>query len=451
MAISSAGLGSGLNVADIVSQLVSIERQPINKLKTEASSIQSKISSFGKAQSLVSTLRDSAAALGRSTLWSQTTATSADTTAVSATTSGAVAAGDYAVSVSKLAQAHTLYSDVVTDPGAGTMTITSGTKSVNLSFSDPATTLDQVRDAINGSGVGITAAVVKDAGGNARLSLTAKSTGSSNQITVATTGTGYASFTSAALHEAQAAQDAALTINGVPVTSSTNEVNGAVSGLSLKLTKETSSPVKVTVADDTATQKKALEDFVSAYNALNTYLADQTKYDAGTKTAGTLQGDSSAVGLRNQVRSAVLGSGGISSAFTTLNSIGITLQKDGSLKLDSTKAAEALKQPAELSKLFANVDTLEPLNNGLGVSLRQSLDQITGTDGLLSTRTAGLKTRLKQNETNQSTLEDRVARTQARLEKYYQALDTKMNSLNSLSNYVSQQVKAWSNASSSDK
>lgn len=449
MAISSAGLGSGLNVADIVSQLVSVERQPINKLKTEATSIQAKISSFGKAQSLVSTLRDSAAALGRSSLWSQTTATSADTAAVSATTSGAVAAGDYAVSVSKLAQAHTLYSDVVTDPGAGTMTITSGTSSVNLNFSDPATTLDQVRDAINGSGVGVTAAVVKDAGGNARLSLTAKSTGSSNQITVATTGAGYASFTSATLHEAQAAQDAALTINGVPVTSSTNEVTSAVSGLTLKLTKETSSPVKVTVADDTAAQKKALEDFVSAYNALNTYLTDQTKYDPGAKTAGTLQGDSSAVGLRNQVRSAVLGSGGISSAFTTLSSIGIGLQKDGSLKLDSTKVAEALKQPAELSKLFANVDTIEPLNNGLGVSLRQSLDQITGTDGLLSTRTEGLKTRLKRNESNQSTLEDRVARTQARLEKYYQALDTKMSSLNALSSYVSQQVKVWNSASSS--
>ena len=129
MAISSTGIGSGLDVSGIVTQLVALERKPIENLKTAASSIQTQISAYGKVQSMMSTLRDTAAALGKPGLWTQTTASSSDATAVSASTSGAVAAGDYLVSVSKLAQAHTLYSDNISGAlGAGTMTITSGTK-----------------------------------------------------------------------------------------------------------------------------------------------------------------------------------------------------------------------------------------------------------------------------------------------------------------------------------
>lgn len=467
MAISSTGIGSGLDVSSIVTQLVALERKPIQNLQSAASTIQTQISAYGKVQSMMSTLRDAAATLANPSSWTQSTATSADATAISATTSGSLAPGDYEVSVSKIARAQTLYSKAVQAMdglGTGSLTIeivgSSGQSTTfpdPLTFNDPATTVEQVRDRINAAGLGVTASVVRNATGEARLALTSNNTGTQSQIKVTGTG-GMADFTYPPtlpetdpnrMVEGQAAQDAVFTINGVPVESSSNQVSNAIDGLTLKLSKETTSPVRITVASDDAAQKKAVEDFVAAYNGLNTYLAEQTKYDAGTKKAGSLQGDNAAVSLRNQLRSVLLADGGASTVFKRLENVGLNMQTDGSIKLDSTKLTAALKQPAELGKLFANTDTATPANNGFGVRFRTLADTITGTEGLLSTRTTGLQSKLKRNQTDQERLEERVARTQARLEKQYQMLDSKMASLNGLASYVTQQI-AQMNKSSDD-
>lgn len=471
MGISSTGIGSGLDVKTIVSQLVALERQPIDKLKTEQSSLQTKISSYGKVQSLMSTLRDASATLGRASLWTQTTATSSDSTIVGATATGKAAAGEYMVSVTNMARAQTLYSAATPTTssvvGAGTMSLQlvqsygppatpkDGAASLDLSFTDPNTTMEDVSSAINAAKAGISASVVRDINGAARLALTSAETGLNNQIMVSTTGVGFSDFTyppnaltGAGMTQGQAAQNAQLTINGVPAESTTNDVSNALTGLTLTIGKESATPVKITVANDQAAQKKAMEDFVSAYNALNNYLAEQTKYDPATKTAATLQGDSSILGLRSKMRSMLQSTGGASSTYDSLSALGMQMQKDGTLKLDSTKAAAALKTPDELSKLFANVDTNTPSNNGFGVILRDFVDTATGTDGMLTTRTSGLQGRVKRNQDNQSREEERVARVQARLEKQYQALDTKMSSLNALSGYVSQQITLWNKSSS---
>lgn len=458
MGLSSTGIGSGLDVNSIVSQLVQLERKPIEKLKTAETSIQTKISSYGKVQGMLASLRDASAALAKPGLWKQSTASSSDAAAVSIETTGTVAAGNYAVSVTKLAQPHLLYSDFVSaDPGAGSLTIGSGSKSATLTFTDPATTVDQVRDAINAAGAGVTAAVVKDAGGNARLSLTAQGTGNANQISVSATGAGYAGFAfdpsnptaSPGMTQAQAAQDAQLTINGVPVSSSSNVVTTAIEGLSLTLSKETSSPVKLNVATDTAAQRKAMEDFVSAYNALNSYAAEQTKYDTATKTAAPLQGDSTLLNVQRQLRNVMHQNAGVSTVFTNLSSVGIEFQSDGNLKLNSAKVTNALKQPEELANLFTPIATDYPVFNGLGNNLTNLVDKLKSTDGVVAARTTGLNAQLKRNQTQQSTAEERVTRVQARLEKYYQALDTKMSAITTQSAYVTQQINSW-NKSSSD-
>lgn len=469
MAISSLGIGSGLNAGSIVSQLVALERKPIENLQTAATAIQTQISSLGKVQSLMSTMRDAASALAKPTLWSQTTAATADSSAVSATTTGSVAPGEYSVSVTKLARAQTLYSPSLSSSsavvGSGTMSIQlvsdygppavpkTGASALNLDFTDPNTTLTDVSKAINAANAGVSATVVRDPSGTARLALSSSATGADNQIMVSTTGTGFADFaydgvTPTAMTQAQAAQNAQLTLNGVPVESSTNQVSDAIDGLALTLSKESATPVKITVASDESAQKKAVEDFVAAYNALNSYFAEQTKYDETSKKAGPLQGDTSVQGLRNQLRSIVQGIGGTSSTYNTLSSAGLEMQKDGSLTANSTKLNAALKKPAELSKLFANLDSGTPSNNGFGVSLRQFVDRVTGIDGVVTTRTSNLQGKLKRNQTEQDRQEDRVARVQARLEKQYQTLDTKMSSLNALSTYVSQQVTNWNNSSS---
>ncbi|NML14885.1 flagellar filament capping protein FliD [Azohydromonas caseinilytica] len=456
MAISSTGIGSGLDVSSIMSQLVTLERKPIATLQTAATKIQTQISAYGKVQSLVSTLRDTAAALGSSSLWKQTSATSSDTTTVSAATTGSAAAGEYTVAVSSIARAQTLYSRALSSAvGAGTMTIQivqeygpppvlkDGTSALDLTFTDPGTTVEQVRDRINAAGIGVTASVVRDATGAARLALTSQSTGLGSRIMV--TGD-FADFNYqpglvGGMTQAQAAQNAQFTINGVPAESGSNQVSNAMDGLSLILVKE--GTAKVTLSNDETAQKKAIDDFVAAYNALNNYLAEQTKYDAGTKKAGNLQGDSAAMRLRSELRSLAQSSSGLSTAFKTLSSVGLEMQKDGTLKANSTRLAEALKQPTELGKLFTSSDAVTVSNNGFGVRFRQLGDTVTGTDGFLTSRTDSLQGKLKRNQTEQERLEERVVRWQTRLEKQYQALDAKMGSINALSSYVSQQVAQW--------
>lgn len=465
MTISSTGIGSGLDVSSIVKQLVAIERQPITQLQSAASTIQTKISAYGQVNSLTSDLADKAAALATPTLWSQGKATSSDEAALKATASSSAATGDYSVKVSQIARAQTLYSQAV---AAVPAVASSGSMTIQLQDYGPPpklngdavtvdisanSTLEQVRDRINAANAGVVAAVVRDATGASRLTLTSKSTGVDSQMKITTTGGDLARFAyppaddavddsgdpSTGMKEGQSAQNAKLTINGVPVSSASNQVT-AMDGLTLNVVKESDTPVKVSVAPDSDAQKKAVDAFVTAYNALNQYIANQSKYDETSKKGGTLLGDSAIGGVRSRLRSTLLGSSGASSALPDLRSIGFDVQTNGSIKVDSTKLTAALAQPAEMAKVLGNVDEAAPANDGLAVRLRRIANELTGADGQITSRAGGLQSSLKRNQDRQSELEDRVSRTQARLEKQYQTLDSKMSTLNGLSNYMTQQI-----------
>lgn len=468
--VSSPGLGSGLDVTGIVSQLVALERKPIENLESAASTIQTQISAFGKVASLMSTLRDAAANLNKSTLWAGTTASSADAASVSVTSTGGAASGSYQVSVSQLATAHSLasgmpaFTSASAVVGAGQMKIDLGTWSAGsfsaktgstqlvLDFTDPGTTLAQVRDKINAANAGVTASIVSDASG-ARLTLTSKGTGAENALRVQTSGAGFAGLGYDpqngvnALTQTQAAANAKATINGLAVESASNTLTNVVDGVNLSLSKVTTSPVAISVASDTNGIKTAITAFVTAYNALNSYVGEQTKYDEATETAGSLQGDSTAVGLRNQMRNLLREANGASSTFKTLSDIGLAVQRDGSISVTNSKLEAALGNLPELTKLFSSTDAAVPGNNGLAGRWRKFADTLTGSEGLLTTRTDGLKASLKRNSKEQDRLEERVERVQARLLKQYQALDAQMANLNGLSSYVSAQMTALSKTS----
>jgi flagellar hook-associated protein 2 len=203
--------------------------------------------------------------------------------------------------------------------------------------------------------------------------------------------------------------------------------------------------VQITTAADKDAIRKKIEAFVSAYNDLNNELATQTKYDAATKTAGTLQGDSAAVSLRASLRSTLRGNSGASTTFTRLADIGFDVQQDGSIKLDSSKLGNALANLGELKKLFSNSDTLTPANNGFATLFRTQADQALGIDGSIASRSEGLRNIISRNEQRQADLEARVAQTEARLRRQYTALDTQMGQLQSLSSYVTQQMAVLTN------
>jgi flagellar hook-associated protein 2 len=240
--------------------------------------------------------------------------------------------------------------------------------------------------------------------------------------------------------QALAAANASALINGAPVSSASNTLSNIVDGMTLTLKKETTTSVDVTTASDKDAIKKKIEAFVTAYNDLNKELAAQTKYDAASKTAGTLQGDSAAVSLRAALRNTLRGNSSASTVFTRLADIGFDVKQDGSITLDSTKLDNGLANLGELKKLFASSDALVPANNGFATLFRQQADQAISVDGSIASRSVGLRERITRNEKRQAELEVRVALTEARLRKQYTALDAQMGQLQSLSTYVTQQM-----------
>ena len=482
--ISSAGLGSGLDVKSIISSLMAVESQPLTLLQNKATSVQTEISAVGQINSLASALGDKAHALSSASLWTQTTSTSADTSSVTADTSGGTAAaGDYSVSVSQLAQGQT----ITTAPAAGS-TLSAGTITLQLgtyktdSSTTPATTtfvangtpapaitigagdtsLSAIRDKINAANAGVSASIINDANG-ARLSLRSTTTGAANGFQITTTEAtpdgnpatglsaldydGTSTATSSQMVLNQSAINAKAQVNGIDIESGTNKLTNVADGLSLTLLKTTSQPVDVTVAIDKDSMQKAIQDFVGAYSSLQSYISLQTKYDGGTAPAagtsrkdGPLEGDPSIVGFQNQLRSVVNTTSTTSTLYARLSDIGIAVQKDGTLSIaSSTKLTAALNKPAELQKLFATQGTTDA-NTGIAVRFATLASRATSLDGALFSRNQGLQGELSRNQKQQDDMQTHLDATQARLTAQYQALDTTMAKMSALSSYVTQQV-----------
>ena len=478
--ISSIGIGSGLDIESVITQLVAVERAPVTKLQTEATSLQTKLSTYGKLQSGMAALRDAASALTRPSTWNATVGASSDTTSVAVTTGASTLPGSYSIEVQRLASVQSnatgVYASADALVGEGTLHIELGTwgagqtsftpkagaTAVDITVGPPAESLAQLRDKINASNSGVVASVLTDASG-ARLVLRSAATGEANGFRVGVSdndgnnvdgiGLSALAFDPSAgiltMAQALAAANAAASLNGLPIASESNTLSNVLDGMTLTLGKVTTAPVLVEAKPDKESIRKALDSFVTAYNDLNKLVAEQTKYDAASKTAGVLQGDSAAVSIRSQMRSLLGSSSGASAMFTRLAEVGFDVQTDGSIKLDETKLANGLANLGEMKKLFSNSDLLTPANNGIATQLRAMADQVLGIEGSISTRTEGLRKRIDLNQDRQELLEDRIAMMEKRLRAQYTALDRQMASLNSLSNYVTQQLSVL-NSSSND-
>ena len=483
--ISSAGIGSGLDVKSIISSLMAAESTPLTLLQNKAQSVQTEISAVGQIQSLTSALSDKAHALSSTSLWTQTTSNSADTTAVTADTSGGTASpGDYSVSVQQMALGQTVTSSQAAGStlSAGTITIQLGSyKSdgatpptttfvpassgpVNIPIGAGQTSLSAIRDQINSWNPGVQASIINDANGQ-RLSLRSTATGAENAFQITTTETAddgnpatglsalnFDASTGAANSQMalnQSAQNAKATVNGIAIESASNKLSNISDGLSLTLLKKTDQPVDVSVSYDSSSMQKAITDFVSAYSSLQSYISLQTKYDAGTAVAagtsrkdGPLTGDPTIIGFQNQLRGIVTTTSTTSGMYARLSDIGIAVQSDGTLAISSQdKLTAALSHPDELSKLFTTYGTTND-NTGIAVRFATMADRATTVDGALYSRNSGLQGELARNQKQQDDMQTHLDDEQERLTAQYQALDTTMSKMNALSSYVTQQVAA---------
>ncbi|MEK8034657.1 flagellar filament capping protein FliD [Ideonella sp. DXS29W] len=467
--ISSLGVGSGLQSEAIISALMGAERKPVDLLAAETTGIKTQLSSVGKLQSLVSAMRDKAGAIGSLSLWGQTSVTSSDGTIVSGSTTSGAAPGRYSVTVSQLASAQTVTTATAlasssSELGDGTLQIELGTwngttftgkgSPVSITIGSDDTSLADIRDKINDADAGVTATIVNDANG-ARLSIRSDATGAENGFKItatenvddndATTGLSVLGYDAAVADTPmalnQAAGNAKATVNGIAVESKTNTLSGVADNLTLTLTKTTASPVEVVVANDNEAVKSAINEFVTAFNELATYIKDQTKYNASTKTGGPLQGDRTTIGLQWQLRGVINQGTTASSTWSRLSEIGISMKEDGTLTTSTSKLEDALANPDELRKLLATDGTTTGAS-GFMDRFKDLGNAVLGEDGSLETLQTSLEDHIKRNDDRQAQMEDRLTRTEARIRAQYEALDTSMAKLNALSSYVSQQLAA---------
>jgi flagellar hook-associated protein 2 len=322
-------------------------------------------------------------------------------------------------------------------------------------------TVSTLAAKINAAGAGVVASVFND-GTNERLILRSKDTGAAAGFRVQSAdpalaglvfdpqnkpGTGMAT----AGIPVQYGQDAKARINGLAVTSSSNTLANNFVGVTITLAATTTtgygtagevkSPVTMAIREDVTPAVKNVQDFVAAYNKLNQSLADLTKYDAATKTAGLFQGDSSVVGMQNVLRN-MLGSVSLGATSQRLSDIGLERQRDGSLTINTNKLSTAANNGTSLQQLFTNNNN-NPMTNGFALKFRDFGKGVLATGGTVVNKAVSLQNTLNRNSDEQTKVNDHAAMVEARLRKQYSALDAQMASLTALNSYVAQQVTTW--------
>lgn len=386
--LSTPGIGSGLDINGIVSQLMSIERRPLLALDNKEARQQTQLTAFGTLKSALSSFQGSLSALTSPAKFSAISAKLSDTTLANVSANPTAITGSYDVEIQTLAQAQKLksanFTSTSTSIGSGTLTIQFGTydggsftlnpekaaQSITISPADSS--LAGIRDAINQSDAGISASIVNDGSGD-RLVIASKDTGLSNALKVTVTdddgnnsdNTGLSQLAYDAstgnisnLSETVAASNATMVIDGIPISKSSNTITDAIEGVTFNLLKaDVGTTATLNISRDTASIEKAVSTFVDAYNDLNQTITDLSKYNAETKQASILTGDFTVRMLQNQLRSALsdplkTAGGGLS----LLSEIGISFQKDGTLKLDSSKLNTIVNDASkDISTLFTSV------------------------------------------------------------------------------------------------
>jgi flagellar hook-associated protein 2 len=389
-----------------------------------------------------------------------TIATGVRDTAQGSVTSATTARNTAQSLVTTTTSAVTVANNNVTSATALRPTFTAAAGSSDFTITATATdTVAKLAAKINAAGVGVVATAFFD-GTKDRLQLTSKDSGMDAGFRVQVSDTGDSVDTdnsglsrmaydpgSSAYGMASSGipatygSDARARINGLAVTSKTNTLTGNMTGVTIDLKAVTTSSATMSISEDVTLAVKNVNDFVTAYNALNKTLANLTKYDAGTKTASLFQADSSILGLQSVLRN-MLGSVSTGSAYQRLNDIGMERQLDGSLKMNTTRLSTAANNGTELQKLFT-ADNSNTLTNGFAKKFATLGTGLLGLSGAVANKAAALQSALDRNSKDQTKVNERAIAVEARLRKTYSALDTKMASLTALNSYVAQQVTAW--------
>ncbi len=443
-----SGKTMGIDVSTVVSELMQLQRAPETQLQSEQASITTQVgllttisTDLTTLNSAVNDLKDVFGPL------SQKDVNSSDSAILTGSATNAAAAGIHSVIVTQLASTSSSYSGPITSPSQlssseidvayGDSTNPSKTDKITL----PAnlTTLQQAANAINSStgNTGVTASVVSDDSGQ-RLVLVSNNSGAAGNLTVS----GAVDFT-----QGSPGKDATLVLDGVPVSSASNTVTGALAGVTLNLaTAAPNSPVQLSIAADTSQAATTLNTFVTAYNAVTKDINTQYTLDS-SGSEGPLAGDSTLRTLQSQLLNAVTYSIAGTGQYVNLQSLGVEMQDDGTLQINSSVLNDALTNHySDFQNFFQSAS---PLGFGqyMGTMLLQATDP---TEGVVALDISGLQN-TSTDLTNQiNDFEARMAMVQDQLTTQYSNLNALLEEYPSQMAQINSQLSSLPGASTSN-
>lgn len=447
MPISSLGVGSGIDLNSLVDGLLDAERIPQeSRLDRREAEYQQKFSAFGQISSALSSFSDVLDSM--KDLTAGRTATSTNSDIIDARASESAVVGNYSITVSQLAQSHSLasgsYANSTDVVGEGTLNFTIDGTTTAITIDSSNNTLEGVRNAINDADIGANAIIVNDGSGY-RLLLSSENSGLANSMEISVTGDSdmsdtdnaglsALSFTAGAqnMTETVAAQDANFVVNGLAITNASNTVSDAIPGITLDLKAVTADAQTISINNDKENARSVIEGFVEAYNNTIKTLKGVSFYDAASERAGALQGDSLTRGLVSDMRNNLIADfGGTNTTITMFVSMGIKTGADGTLTIDETALSDALDN---------NYSELVSFSASAAEGFEQTLSSYQGPDGLIKNRQESLQGGLRDIDDDRLKLEDKLTRLELRLVKQYSALDSLLAGLQQTSTFISTQL-----------
>jgi flagellar hook-associated protein 2 len=425
--LTAAGVGSGLDIENIISQLMVLERRPLTRLEEQKGDVELKISANGQLRSAISRLEKAASTLTDSDALGGVKGSSSDEDVLSVSAQAGADTQSHAIEVVRIASQHrmgsTAFADADTQIGSGNLDITVGGQTLSLSLSTGNNTLAAIRDAINDSGdnPGVTASIITvDAG--AKLILTANETGTANAITV-TPDAGLAGF---GFSQIGTLDDALVRIDGFDLTSGSNTITGAIAGATLEL--KAAGTADVRFATDSSAISDAVKELVNAYNFV--------RGNVKALRDNALAGDSVLLSLESRINAELaqpitLTGGGTGYLFEA----GVSFNKDGDLQFDAAELSSAVAEdPTRVLDLFA------AQGSGIAARLDAVLSGYTRTDGLIDGRVESLESRGRAVDRLIDNAQFRLDKTEERLRAQFTALDALISQLSVTGDYLAQQL-----------
>lgn len=468
--ISNLGVGMP-GLSDLYDKLQAAEETKLTAIAKQKTTYDAQITGYGKLQSALTTLQTAAAKLAKTDTWNSTSVSSTNT-AFSAISTSSANVGDVTINVGKIAKGQVLTTTSgtidsntkqlggATGSNSRTITITQAgadSKPLTVTLADGDTSLNGIAKAINAANGNVSASVVKADDGDYRLMLTSKTTGTDSDMTVSVTGddTLNAVIGSAALNVQVKSQNAVINVNGIQIVRQSNTITDALPGVTLTLKAPSTADETLTVARSTDDNKKAITDWVNAYNSLQSTIASLTKYEppavgatAQSSNNGVLMGDNTIRGVQSDLRALLTNVQ--SGSYAIMAQLGITQDPVkgadgaiGNLKIDDKKLTKILTDdPAGVQAYFVGDGKQTGFATQMNNTLTDMLSTSIGKEGVIQNAKDGINATLKSIGKRYDAMELTIEATMARYKKQFNDLDKLVTKFNSTATYLNQQFSS---------